>query len=78
MSYSDNAIQNPKITFGDFFCDPKITAFFRIKLLVFEFYFWCYCDLARGAIQTIRLLALHVGLAPQAMLGRVLGKMLAR
>ena len=33
-SHLDNAIQ----TLPDFFCDPKITAFFRIKLLVFEFF----------------------------------------
>ena len=38
MSYSDNAIQTVKNNFlGFFFCDPKITAFFRIKLLVFDF-----------------------------------------
>ena len=37
--------------FGTFFCDPKITAFFRIKLLVFDFFFellrlgsWSYSD----------------------------------
>ena len=44
MSYSDNAIQTvgaiQTMYFCDFFfCDPKITALFRIKLLVFDFFF---------------------------------------
>ena len=42
-----------------FFCDPKITAFLKIKLLVFDSFFLSYCDLAGGAIQTIRLLTLY-------------------
>ena len=44
MSYSDNAIQTvgaiQTIYFWDFFfCDPKITAFLKIKLLVSSFFF---------------------------------------
>ena len=41
-----------------FFCDPKITTFFRIKLSVFDFLL-SYSDLALIAIQAMRLLTLH-------------------
>ena len=43
------------------FCDPKITAFFRIKLLVFGFFkILSYSGLVLIAIQTMRLLTLYL------------------
>ena len=36
-------------------CDPKITAFFRMKLLVFDLFFFSNSELVPIAIQTLGL-----------------------
>ena len=39
MLFRQSELFRQYIFLGLFFCDPKINAFFRIKLLVFDFFF---------------------------------------